>query len=250
MFSSTKREKKSIAIIPARYASSRLPGKMLMDIAGKSLIQRVWEQLQKCQRLSACYVATDDNRILEHIESFDGLGGMTDSAHKSGTDRCLELASKFSGYDLLINVQGDEPFISPQAVDLLIEKMLASTYTIGTLKTEITEFEEVADPSVVKLVSAGDRACYFSRSPIPFNRDGVDVRYEKHIGIYAFQWKILTQLAQLEEGRLEAIEKLEQLRWLENGIDIGVWSSPWNSLGVDTMADIKKATAYALASEM
>ena len=241
----------SIGIIPARYASTRFPGKPLVKINGKTMVQRVFEQASK-SRLDMVVVATDDQRIYDHVESFNGRVVMTDAFHKTGTDRCSEVIRKpaYSSFDLVVNIQGDEPFIHPDQINLALDSLSANAnFDIVTLVKRIEGKEELFDPNCVKVVFNKDqKALYFSRLPIPYSRNEREETwldnkaYFKHIGLYAFRRKTLLELAGLPMGSLEATESLEQLRWLENGYDIGVNFTPFETFGIDTPEDLKRVT--------
>ena len=238
-----------VGIIPARFASTRFPGKPLVDIGGKSMIQRVYEQVSKV--LADVYVATDDQRIFDAVLAFGGRAIMTSDQHKSGTDRCYEAYSKLSGnFDVVINVQGDEPFIQPEQIETLKDCFKSTETEIATLAKRFTEmdgFEALNNPNSPKLVvNKSDEAMYFSRSIIPFRRGAETVdwillnTYLKHVGIYAYRADVLRQLTQLEQSPLEISESLEQLRWLENGFRIKVGYTDVETVGIDTPEDLEK----------
>jgi 3-deoxy-manno-octulosonate cytidylyltransferase (CMP-KDO synthetase) len=238
-----------VGIIPARFASTRFPGKPLVDIGGKSMIQRVYEQVSKV--LADVYVATDDQRIFDAVLAFGGRAIMTSDQHKSGTDRCYEAYSKLSGnFDVVINVQGDEPFIQPEQIETLKDCFKSAETEIATLAKRFTEkdgFEALNSPNSPKLVvNKSDEAMYFSRSIIPFRRgaetaDWISLNtYLKHVGVYAYRADILQQITQLEQSPLEISESLEQLRWLENGFRIKVGYTDVETVGIDTPEDLEK----------
>ena len=236
-------------IIPARYASTRFPGKPLQDFGGKSMIQRVVEAAKASNPTLGVAVATDDVRIAEHIRPFCEVV-LTDANHPSGTDRCAE-ALEALGWDcdVVVNLQGDEPFIKSEQVDLLLSAFENPNTEIATLKIGIGEPEEIQNPNVVKVVcDVNDQALYFSRSPIPFNRNaaisGYGVQYYRHIGMYAFRTAALRKVAKLSPSKLEQTEMLEQLRWLENGMGIGVKETTWASPAIDTPEDVAKALRF------
>jgi 3-deoxy-manno-octulosonate cytidylyltransferase (CMP-KDO synthetase) len=232
-----------IGIIPARYASTRFPGKPLVLIDGKSMLQRVYEQALKTRNLKRVIVATDDDRIAEHVQGFGGEVMMTSPLHQSGTDRCAEVISKLeTPYDIAINIQGDEPYIQPEQIDLLCSCFEIAATDIATLIKPTSNLEEINNPNVVKaVVSKTQRALYFSRSPIPYNRNKKeDVAYHKHIGIYAYRVAVLKQLALLPEGVLEQAESLEQLRWLENGFHIQTALTNFENIAIDTPEDLER----------
>jgi len=238
-----------VGIIPARFASSRFPGKPLVDIGGKSMIQRVYEQVSKA--LSDVYVATDDSRIFDAVLAFGGKAIMTSDQHKSGTDRCFEAFSKLDKkFDVIINVQGDEPFIEPEQIIELkkcFENQDTQIATLAKCFTEKDGFEALINPNSPKLViNNRNEALYFSRSIIPYLR-GVDAKnwissttYLKHIGIYAYKAEVLRDLTLLEQSPLEIAESLEQLRWLENGYRIKVGFTDVETVGIDTPEDLEK----------
>ncbi|MFD1186938.1 3-deoxy-manno-octulosonate cytidylyltransferase [Pontibacter rugosus] len=239
---------KVIGIIPARYASTRFPGKPLTDINGKSMIQRVYEQAKK-SGLAEVLVATDDARILEHVKAFGGKAVMTDSNHQSGTDRCFEAYQlNDEPYEYIINIQGDEPFIHPEQIEL-VATCFNSTHTqLATLIKKIETPEElfnVNSPKVV--VGTTGEALYFSRQPIPYCRNiPSDIwhkqhTYYKHIGIYGYRADILEQITQLPPSALETAESLEQLRWLENGFRITTAITDHETIGIDTPEDLQRA---------
>ncbi|MEL7119247.1 MAG: 3-deoxy-manno-octulosonate cytidylyltransferase [Bacteroidota bacterium] len=241
-------EKKVLAIIPARYASTRFPGKPLVKIGEKSIIQRVYEQAKKAKQVDEVIVATDDDRIYQHVKEFEGNVTMTSEAHSSGTDRCAEVAQKYPSYQWVVNIQGDEPFIAPQQIDLAIEPLIKNEkIKIGTLAKPLKDKTQLFNPNVVKVNMRLDKtALYFSRHPIPFYRSKEKEnwmelhQYYKHIGIYAFDRLTLTEIAQLPQTLLEKAESLEQLRWLENGYDIFVGITALETIGVDTPEDLQK----------
>jgi len=239
---------KIAGIIPARYGSTRFPGKPLTVINGKTMIRRVYEQVQKAAAIDVIVVATDDQRIVDEIESFGGRAMMTSPDHKSGTDRCAEvLENLIEKPDIVINIQGDEPFIDPAQINQLAGMFGNSAVEIGTLATPISSDEELASPNVVKLVTATNgKALYFSRYPIPFFRD---LRFEnitqhhrflKHIGIYAYRSNTLRKIVKLEMSSLEKTESLEQLRWIENNFSIFVSITHSKSFSIDTPEDLSK----------
>jgi len=239
---------KFIGIIPARYQSTRFPGKPLALINGKSMIQWVYER--SAEALSEVWVATDDQQILDTVESFGGNAIMTSSDHRSGTDRCAEAASKLSpgiDFDVIVNIQGDEPFIQPEQIRKLMV-CFRSDADIATLVRKISDLDELVDPNKPKVViSANSDALYFSRAAIPYTRDYEmgrwldEVNYWAHIGIYAYRKDILRQITRLQPGKLEKAESLEQLRWLENGFRIRVAETDYQSFGIDTPEDLQRA---------
>jgi len=233
---------KIIGIIPARYNSTRFPGKPLIEIEGKTMIERVYQQAMKAKCLKGVCVATDDERIFQAVKSFAGQVVMTGTNHQSGTDRCWEAVQKLGGdYEAVLNIQGDEPFVSPHQIDLLAKTLIDSALEIATLAKEI-EIQKVQNPNIVKIVlDRNNRALYFSRAVIPFHRNpNTEKPYYKHIGLYAFSTKALAQITQLPVSSLEAVEGLEQLRWLENGWSIKVGLTEEEALSVDTEGDLRQ----------
>jgi 3-deoxy-manno-octulosonate cytidylyltransferase (CMP-KDO synthetase) len=231
-------------IIPARYGSSRFPGKPLADIHGKSMIQRVYEQCKKTSVLQEVIVATDDARIEAHVKSFGGKVILTSPEHQSGTDRCAEIAAGLD-CDAVINIQGDEPFIDPAQVELLASAFENSNTQIASLVKKITSAADVANPNVVKAVlNLQNEAIYFSRSAVPYNRTpGNEVTYYKHIGIYGYRKQVLLHITRLPVSTLEKAESLEQLRWIENGYRIALRETDLETLAVDTPEDLQRILA-------
>ncbi|TND05080.1 MAG: 3-deoxy-manno-octulosonate cytidylyltransferase (CMP-KDO synthetase) [Bacteroidetes bacterium] len=235
-----------LGIIPARYASTRFPGKPLVDIAGKTMIRRVYEQASKSALLKQVYAATDDARIEAEVKSFGGNVIMTSADHRSGTDRCAESVQKIAGdWDVVINIQGDEPFIHPEQIDLLCSLFQSAETQIGTLVKKAHRDDEVFNPNTIKVtVDKNGYGLYFSRSPIPFLRNFPQEQwlanhtFLKHIGIYGYRKEILLKLTQLPEGNLEKAESLEQLRWLENGYRIRTAFTELESVSVDSPEDL------------
>ncbi|WP_299820267.1 3-deoxy-manno-octulosonate cytidylyltransferase [uncultured Pontibacter sp.] len=242
-----------LGIIPARYASTRFPGKPLTDINGKSMIQRVYEQA-KSANLTAVLVATDDQRIFDHVQDFGGKAVMTAEHHQSGTDRCFEAYQQYNQpFDYIINIQGDEPFIKPEQINL-VAGCFQSTHTqLATLIKEINTPEELFNVNSPKVVinKAGE-ALYFSRQPIPYCRNVPnDIwhkqhTYYKHIGIYGYRTDILEQITQLPPSGLELAESLEQLRWLEHGFKIATAITAFETIGIDTPEDLEKVKELGL----
>ncbi|HYB62350.1 MAG TPA: 3-deoxy-manno-octulosonate cytidylyltransferase [Methylomirabilota bacterium] len=236
-----------LAVIPARYASTRLPGKPLVLLAGKPMIRHVWERVRLAKGVSSVVVATDDERVLRAVESFGGHCVMTRAAHRSGTERCAEVAAGALGKDadVLVNVQGDEPLIEPAAIDAAIEALAEDSQApVATLAVPIAVPSEIMDPNVVKAVLDFEgRALYFSRAPIPWvrDRDGlVHARHWKHLGLYVYRREALLEFPTLPMGDLERVEQLEQLRWLENGYSIRVAETSHDSVSVDVPADVER----------
>lgn len=243
---------KALGIIPARFESTRFPGKPLIDIGGKSMIQRVFEQASSCTSLTGVYVATDDERIFKHVIGFGGKAVMTSIDHQSGTDRCKEAIEKISlnlnDTDVVINIQGDEPFLKPDQIDLLIRCFREnSTTQIATLIKIIDTEEDLFNPNIVKaIVNKNHQAIYFSRQPIPHYR-GLEENawtskhdYFKHIGIYAYRFDILNQITTLKPSTLEQAENLEQLRWIEHNFSIQTRLTTTENIAIDTPNDLNK----------
>jgi len=232
---------KTLGVIPARYGAQRFPGKPLALIAGKPLVQRVYEQARKAQRLDAVVVATDDQRIADVVRAFAGAVAMTSSDCPSGTDRAAEVARQFP-CEMIVNIQGDEPLMRPEMIDQLVDGLVADHgCAMATLARQIESVELLANPNVVKVVIAGNgNALYFSRHPIPYVRDtGAAATHYKHLGIYAYRREFLLKFVTMPPSSLEKTEKLEQLRALENGFPIKVLVTPHDSVGVDTPEDVK-----------
>jgi len=245
---------KSLGIIPARFASTRLPGKPLLKIGGKTIIQRVYEQCKKCTALDEVIVATDDKRIFDHVNSFEGKVIMTRSNHPSGTDRIAEVAATKTDFEIIINVQGDEPFIQPEQIETVIDILKKNKLAnIATGVRPIVHQADIFNPNVVKCVfGKNGKALLFSRSPIPFLRnvekkDWSVEHFYKHIGLYGFRRETLLEVTQLVPSRLEKLESLEQLRWLENGLEIFVGELPFDSVGIDTLEDLEDAEDFFIA---
>jgi 3-deoxy-D-manno-octulosonate cytidylyltransferase len=232
-----------IAVVPARYGSSRLPAKALADIAGVPMVVRVWRQASKANSIARVIVATDDERIAAPVRGAGGEAMLTSPDHQSGTDRIAEVASKVIA-DIYIGVQGDQPFIAPEDLDALASAMHADAHIkMGTLATPIIDQVEWTDPNKVKVVcEANGNALYFSRSPIPYARDGgMPKGALRHIGVYAYRRDFLMKFAAFGVGVLESVEKLEQLRALEHGYRIKVVKSAAPSMEVDTADDLVRA---------
>jgi 3-deoxy-manno-octulosonate cytidylyltransferase (CMP-KDO synthetase) len=246
---------KIIGLIPSRYASTRFHAKPLVDIKGKSMIQRVFEQAGKSKSLSKVVVATDHPKIFEHVIGFGGQVCMTKESHVSGTDRCYEALSQQSEkFDYVINIQGDEPFIQPAQIDLLASQLNGVT-EIATLVKAIKTREELFNPNLVKAIfSKGHEALYFSRSPIPHIRNTPEEvwlskhTFYKHIGMYGYRSDILERLTKLPVSSLEKAESLEQLRWLENGFRITIAETLTETFGIDTPDDLEKAIQHLATS--
>ena len=230
-----------LCVIPARYASTRLPGKPLKDIAGKPMVCRVYDRAAKAAKVSRTLVATDDERILQAVEEHGGEAMMTRKDHPTGTDRLAEVAAAFPDAELIINVQGDEPLIEPALIDELASVFeVDSELQMATVKTEMTEKDEQENPNNVKVVTdKNGYALYFSRSLLPYPRNAGCPVY-KHIGIDAYKRDFLLQYAKMESTPLETAESLEQLRALENGYRIKVVETKAKFVGVDTAEDLQK----------
>ena len=233
-----------LGVIPARYASSRFPGKALVSIGGKTMLQHVWERASQSRYLTSIVIATDDERIRDAAAAFDARVVMTRSDHASGTDRVAEAASA-SQAQIVVNIQGDEPMLDPAAIDAALIGMLEDDDAqMGTLKKRIEDPAEITDPNVVKVVTdQRGNALYFSRSAIPYIRDRAPAPYFKHIGLYVYRRDFLLGYSDLPVGPLEEAERLEQLRALENGFKIRVMETEYESLGVDTPEDWKRVSA-------
>mgnify|MGYP006275900213 FL=1 len=232
---------KVTAIIPARYASSRLPGKVLKDICGKTMIQRVYEQVKQAHNLDQVIVATDDQRVYQEVESFGGQVEMTAQEHTTGTDRLAEVAADLDS-DIIVNVQGDEPLLNPAMIDQAVKPLLEDPeLKMSTLKHQITDEGELEDPNSVKVITdKDDFALYFSRSLIPYPRTEQELSYYKHIGLYVYRRQFLLDYTNLAPTSLEKKESLEQLRALENGYKIKVVETEHQVVGVDTEEDLEK----------
>jgi 3-deoxy-manno-octulosonate cytidylyltransferase (CMP-KDO synthetase) len=258
---------KAVAIIPARFNSTRFPGKPLAALKGKIIIQHVCEHVSSAKLIDSVIVATDDKRIFDAVNSFGGRAVMTSGSHASGTDRVAEAAEK-TDCNFVINVQGDEPFIMPEMVDEVVELLYNDDeVSISTLAKRTTDMNEILSPNVVKAVMDEEGyAMYFSRAPIPFYRDEWQTKKQesgvrsqgsgekdseirnifcyKHIGIYGYRKSALMQFVSLPQGRLEQIEKLEQLRALEAGMKIKVKETEFDTFGIDTIEDLRKAEEW------
>lgn len=233
-----------VIVIPARYASTRLPGKPLVQLAGKPMIQRVYERAKMAGSASRVIVATEDERIVRAVEGFGGQVRMTRSDHRTGTERVAEVAAHEKG-DVFVNVQGDEPLLDPASVDAAVGALLEEPVAaIATVATPIKTPADIMDPNVVKTVlDFENNGLYFSRAPIPWVRDSVgkiQVRHLKHLGLYVFQRDALLEYPTLPQGELERIEQLEQLRWLENGWKIRVAEVEHDAVSVDVPEDVPR----------
>jgi 3-deoxy-manno-octulosonate cytidylyltransferase (CMP-KDO synthetase) len=231
---------KTIAVIPARLASTRLPRKMLREIAGKPLVGWVYEAVRSSPLLADAIVATDSEEILEVCRQHGWSARMTSTNHRSGTERVHEISNSVAA-DVYANVQGDELLVRPEQIATLLDVMKDPAVQVGTVKTPCPP-EDIDNPNAVKVVTApGGRALYFSRATIPFDRDGTAPRYFKHLGLYAYRKSALDLFVSQPESILEKSERLEQLRFLENGISIYVGETPYDSVGVDTEEDLQRA---------
>lgn len=242
-----------LGIIPARYASVRFPGKVLADIGGKTMLRRVYEQVSRCSSLDKIVVATDHELIAEEVRRFGGEAVMTRSDHPGGTDRCFEALQKMpERFSHVINIQGDEPFIKPSQIDLIAEALRHPDTEIATLIIKADSLAQLTDPGEAKVViSMRGEALYFSRQPIPYLRD---IPFEnwlqhhvfyRHVGIYGYRSDVLEAVARLTPSSLEQCEKLEQLRWLENGFRIRTVITKEDSFCVETPDDLAKAVEMA-----
>lgn len=245
---------KAYVFIPARFASSRLPGKPLQLIAGQPMIQRVYERIAQASNVAGIYVATDDERIAEVVQAFGGQAVMTPAELESGTDRIAKAAQQLGLPDnsLIVNVQGDQPLIHPSSIDAVIAPFLEPDYDgsfeMSSLSYKIVEPEEIHNSQDVKLVTdLKGFALYFSRAAIPYGRDTATHDYYKHLGVYAYTKRFLEVFKNLPPSRLESIEKLEQLRVLEQGYKIKIMPSKYDSPGVDVPGDVERLEALIAA---
>ena len=230
---------KVIAVIPARLASTRLPRKMLREIAGVPLLARVYQGVQRCTSLDQVIVATESDEIMRFCQKHGFVARITSAAHRSGTERVHEVSNTIPA-DVYLNVQGDEPLTRPEHIDSLIAVMLGDGVQVGTLKTPAAEVD-VNNSSAVKVVTdRTGRALYFSRATIPHDRDAIGPRYYKHLGFYGYRKAALEQFVSWPESSLERSERLEQLRFLENGVPIFVGETPFDTVGVDTLEDLQR----------
>lgn len=241
---------KFLAIIPARYASTRFPGKPLADIAGKTMIRRVYERVS--EYYEDCCIATDDERIMREAKSFGGRAVMTSAEHRSGTDRCAEALDRYEAmtgrrFDAVINVQGDEPFVSREHLQKICDIFSLQSVQIGTLVKRFGADEDIFNPNSPKVAVAADgRALYFSRSVIPYIRGAAQGEWQaawpflKHIGIYGYRADVLREITGLPQGELEKAESLEQLRWLENGYTIMTALAEEGTIAIDTPEDLAR----------
>jgi 3-deoxy-manno-octulosonate cytidylyltransferase (CMP-KDO synthetase) len=237
-----------IAIIPARLASTRLPRKVLREIAGQQMIARVYEAAKKSPLLRDVIIATDSEEVMQFAQARGWKAQMTSDKHRSGTDRVYEVAQRIAA-DVYVNIQGDEPLARPEHLDALLQPMQDPKVMVSTIKTPCPP-QDIDNPNAVKVVTdLNGRALYFSRSTIPFDRDKTgSINYFKHLGFYAYRRAALDRFCTLPESKLEAAERLEQLRFLDNGIDIYVAETPFNTVGVDTEEDLKKVEEMVRAA--
>jgi 3-deoxy-manno-octulosonate cytidylyltransferase (CMP-KDO synthetase) len=243
-----------LAVIPARYGSTRFPGKPLVKLGGKTIIQRVWERARAMDCLGQVVVATDDQRIYEHAQDLGAQVQMTAETHRSGTDRIAEVAQHWPDCATVINIQGDEPFVRDDQVEALVRVMQRTDAEIATLARQLAQKEDLFNPNVVKVVfNRRNEAMYFSRSTIPYIRD-LDKKewfaeqcFYQHLGMYAFRRDVLLEVTALLPSRYEQLESLEQLRWLEYGKRIQVALTDQPGIGIDTPADLERAEAYLRA---
>jgi 3-deoxy-manno-octulosonate cytidylyltransferase (CMP-KDO synthetase) len=238
-----------LGIIPSRFLSSRFPGKPLIDLKSKTMIQRVYEGAKKSKYISELVVATDDYRIFNEVKSFGGKVEMTSMVHSSGTDRCGEVIDKYNNFDLIVNIQGDEPLVDYRQLDSLIEVFYDSSVQIATLATETVNEEDIQNVNKVKIViDQFNNALYFSRSPIPnyknFLGDPLEFSFLKHIGLYAYRSDILKELILLKPTLLEKMESLEQLRWLYYGFKIKIVKTDIETPNVDIPSDVDKVLSF------
>lgn len=236
---------KFLGVIPSRYASTRLEGKPLKDICGHTMIEWVYKRT-KLSNLDEVVVATDDERIYKEVEKFGGKAILTRKDHENGTSRIAEVCEKYSDYDVIVNVQGDEPLIEPDMINSIIESFKNdSTISMSTLKYKLDKMEDIENPNYVKVITdKKGYALYFSRSVIPYPRK-LDVQnYYKHVGIYGYKREFVIEYAKMEPTPLELSESLEQLRALENGYRIKVMETPYKILGVDTQEELEKVREY------
>ncbi len=250
---------KFYAIIPARYNSTRFPGKPLADIMGQSMVSRVYNQAISCSKIEGAWIATDDDRIANHLKDLNIPYIMTSSSHQSGTDRCREAAEKIPQIldtDVVINIQGDEPFISVNQIELICSCFDQPTTNIASLVKKLDTISKVQDPNTVKAVfNKHMEAVYFSRSPIPYIRDHQPEKwlsfqdFYKHLGIYAYRKNSLIEISQLEQSNLEIAESLEQLRWISNGYKIQLKITTEEALSIDNPSDLKAAIDHLKAKK-
>ncbi len=237
---------KVLGVIPARYSSSRFPGKPLIDLKGKSMIQRVYEGALKSQKIDTLIVATDDERIFSEVKHFGGEVLMTSENHPNGTQRCHEVLATYSDYDVVINIQGDEPLVRFEQLDLLLNAFDDSQVEIATLGIRTLKSEELENPNRIKIVTDyQNNALYFSRSRIPYERNQIkDFTFLRHIGLYAFRSDVLREISNFSVTEIEEIESLEQLRWLYFGKKIRVIETDIETPNIDTPEDLEQVLHY------
>jgi 3-deoxy-manno-octulosonate cytidylyltransferase (CMP-KDO synthetase) len=237
---------KVLGVIPARYSSSRFPGKPLIDLKGKSMIQRVYEGALKSQKIDTLIVATDDERIFSEVKRFGGEVLMTSENHPNGTQRCHEVLATYSDYDVVINIQGDEPLVRFEQLDLLLSAFDDSQVEIATLGIRTLKSEELENPNRIKIVTDyQNNALYFSRSRIPYERNQIkDFTFLRHIGLYAFRSDVLREISNFSVTEIEEIESLEQLRWLYFGKKIRVIETDVETPNIDTPEDLEQVLHY------
>jgi 3-deoxy-manno-octulosonate cytidylyltransferase (CMP-KDO synthetase) len=237
---------KVLGVIPARYSSSRFPGKPLIDLKGKSMIQRVYEGALKSQKIDTLIVATDDERIFSEVKRFGGEVLMTSENHPNGTQRCHEVLATYSDYDVVINIQGDEPLVRFEQLDLLLSAFDDSQVEIATLGIRTLKSEELENPNRIKIVTDyQNNALYFSRSRIPYERNQIkDFTFLRHIGLYAFRSDVLREISNFSVTEIEEIESLEQLRWLYFGKKIRVIETDIETPNIDTPEDLEQVLHY------
>ncbi len=236
---------KFLGVIPSRYASTRLEGKPLKDIYGHTMIEWVYKRT-KLSNLDEVVVATDDERIYKEVERFGGKAILTSKEHENGTSRIAEVCTKYEDYDVIVNVQGDEPLIEPEMINSIINSFKEDdTISMSTLKYKIDTMEEIENPNYVKVITdKKGYALYFSRSVIPYPRKLDIQNYYKHVGIYGYKRDFVVEYAKMEPTPLEVSESLEQLRALENGYRIKVMETPYKIIGVDTQEELEKVREY------
>lgn len=231
---------KNLAIIPARYNSSRFPGKPLIDLEGKTMIQRVYEGVKNAQLFEEVVVATDDQRIVSHIEGIGGKAILTNDFHESGTERCGEVIETYSNFDIVVNIQGDEPLVEKTQLEQLLSAFTDKKVEIATLGTPKISQKDIIDTNRIKIVlNHNSDALYFSRSPIPYQRNPEDYPFLRHIGLYAFRSETLKKLIKLPTTLLEKTESLEQLRWMYHGYKIRVVETLIETPNIDTPEDVE-----------
>ena len=236
-----------VAVIPARLASTRLPRKMLREIAGVPLLAWVYRGVRRCSSLDQAVVATDSDEIMRFCERQGFAARMTSAAHRSGTERVHEISTAIPS-DVYLNIQGDEPLARPEHIESLIAVMRDAEVGVGTLKTPAAEID-IDNPNAVKVVTdATGRALYFSRATIPYDRDGAGPRYYKHLGFYGYRKDALDKFVRWPESPLEQSERLEQLRFLENGVSIHVAETPFDTIGVDTEEDLRRVEEFVMGN--